>query len=142
MVANMGRVFCCFLLAMSTHAAAASKWDCSYVLVSVSGVPEMVTPRGHVRFQIDGDEFKRVPDPWIGPKPLVPIPADTFRYKLLENNDVGIVAARSQSRANPDVGPLIGATVVTINKTSGELREGSVMANGEHDLLTGHCVSK
>lgn len=72
---------------------------------------------------------------------------NTFvEYMIIENNDVGLVAVSSLARLSPVLGagrandnPLIGARVITLNRSSGELRMGSVMLTGEYDFLHGYC---
>ena len=61
------------------------------------------------------------------------------RYQVLDDNDVGIVAANSRSMVFGSLGPLIGAAIIVINKSNGELHIGSVVQDGAHDLQVGHC---
>jgi hypothetical protein len=123
----------------SVSALAAETWGCSFAPTSGSARGL----QGDAEIQIEANALS-----WrvlVVKAPLNPdagAKREAFPYKLLENNSVGIVAVSSQSRMDEHVGPLVGATVVTIRKQSGELRMGSVMANGEHDLLSGHCELK
>jgi hypothetical protein len=64
--------------------------------------------------QINGDDLAWTTDAFDLPFPKMHIPAHTLHYRILENNDVGVVAVASQSRIDKDVGPVISAEVVTI----------------------------
>src|SRR6185437_673769 len=126
--------FC--LLISDTSASAAEYWKCEYKILTDSGMG--LTGIG--RFHIDGEYFI-----WETAasaqqlKPSVGIVWRKSRDRLVENNRTGIVAISSTSRIDPSVGSLIGATVLVFNRLNGSLRTGSVMADGEHDILSGSC---
>ena len=61
------------------------------------------------------------------------------RYKIIKQNKVGIVAVQSHADHDKDVGPLVGAKILTIRLSDGALREGTVEVGGVYDLLKGHC---
>jgi hypothetical protein len=82
-----------------------------------------------------GPDFRPVPDGHGGYK----LQTVTFRKRILENNDIGIVAADPQSRIDPQIGPLIGSEITIVWKATGELYDGSVMLNGPHALMNGQC---
>jgi hypothetical protein len=92
---------------------------------------------GIAKIQVVGDTLNWQPDPGRGA---------TFPYPVLQNNEVGIVAVVSQARMWKPMGqqdnhmvPLIGANAITLDKSSGDLRMGSIASNGVHNLNEGHC---
>jgi hypothetical protein len=98
---------------------------------------------GSVKFQIDGQTLNmqiqsRMPssaDPTLD----ILTQQGAFRYQVLEDNDLGIVAANPRSMTLGSLGPLVGAAIIVINKSNGELHIGSVVQDGAHDLEVGHC---
>jgi hypothetical protein len=113
----------------TTASLASEVWHCKFA--DVSGPNKGIHDNADV--QADGDRlyWKDTPahtksGPWV--------------LRLLENNEVGIVAADSQAQVNPDVGPLLGAVIVTISKSSGAMHASSAMADGPHDLWKGQCM--
>ena len=131
-----GMFFVSTLCVAGSPALAAQKWDCMFtrLLGAAEGLP------GEARVEIDSDAFNwEVLSPGPTLKPIADPVWTKFEYRVLENNDTGVVAVSSEAQVNRDVGPLVGATIITISKPSGDLRMGSVMTKGVHDLLTGHC---
>ncbi|HVU21574.1 MAG TPA: hypothetical protein VHE09_12655 [Rhizomicrobium sp.] len=126
------------LLLGRSSAFATETWECSF---SSPGSPKNV--EGDAQVRIEGSTLNWAISTIKNPlKPDAGTERVSFAYKLLENNPAGIVAVSSQAQLDEHVGPLIGAAVITIKKPSGDLREGSVTANGEPDLLSGHCELK
>jgi hypothetical protein len=118
-------------LIVATPSFASEVWNCDFA--STSGSDKGLS--GIAKIQIDKDTLD-----WQLPVPVKSgMEWTTSPHRLLENNDLGTVAASSQSYSDSDVGPVIGARVIVLNKSNGDLRIGSVMIIGEHDFLTGHC---
>jgi hypothetical protein len=145
MSSRLSLAFCFAGLVLSTPAAAIESWNCTFV-DKTNMLP--LNAHGGSKIEIDGEQLDwkdEVPVIGIGGRPVPDSNGGyehrtaTFHYRVLENNEVGIVAVSSEAQINADIGPLVGARVITISKPSGDLREGSVMAGGEYDLLTGHC---
>ncbi len=131
-----GAILVSGLCAATAPALAAETWDCTFIIVNGSAKGLY----GSAKIQIDGDTLNwQVPPPT---KPTAEAKGTTFQYRLLQDNRIGIVAISSEARVDDNVGPLVGATVITLNKLTGALRTGSVMVNGEHDILSGNCKSK
>jgi hypothetical protein len=133
------------VLIASPPAFGAEKWDCT--LKDLFGV----LPKGAKvsrTMEIDGEWLK-----WTAESPVIdsvgrPMQdrngdyqhrTTTSRERILENNDVGIVAAFSQSQIDPQVGSIISAVITVIEKATGKFREGSVALNGAHDFFSGQC---
>jgi len=125
-----------FLIVSSVPVLASETWSCNFA--SISGPAKGIKVSG--RILIDQDTLD-----WQVLFPKRPVPPydgaewTSFKKKLLENNAVGAVAETSQAHANGKLGPLIGASIMTLNKSTGDLRMGSVMSTGVYDLLIGHC---
>ena len=137
MLTRLSQLLCLAALAASFPAVAAESWECSFTIMYGSAKGG----KGAARMEVDGNTLN-----WMVQTSRTTW--STFQNRLLENNDVGIVAASSQADTGQSFGPsytggrLIGASIITLDKSTGALRTGSVMSNGEHDLLTGHCDSK
>jgi len=136
---RLGGILSAIVLIANTSANAGDLWECSFSRVSGSAKGLM----GSARIRISSDVlewqvlFSKSPVP-----PFEGTQWTTFKHHLLENSAVGIVAVTSEARMDKDNGALIGATIITVNKVNGGLRMGSVMDNGNHELLTGHCDLK
>jgi hypothetical protein len=94
---------------------------------------------GESKIQISGNTLK-----WFveSPVPYLPKPKTSYietRYKILERNKVGVVAASSDSRLVPNVGAVIVAQVLTIRKSDGALYVGAVGSTGVYELWAGRC---
>jgi len=131
MIARLGQAFCCIMLVWTAPALSAEAWNCKFKIMS----DDAKNFYGVGKVQIAGDTLNWQPDPGRGA---------TFPHTILQNNDVGIVAALSQAHMWKPMGqsgivPLIGATVIVLDKSSGDLRIGSVMANSVNNLIEGHC---
>lgn len=95
------------LLALSTSARAADSWTCTYTL------------------QNDKPEFLHFA---LSPPDLVET-ALYGHYRILENNNYGVIAASSISEIKQgEVSPTVGAITVVINKGSGEFWMASAIA--------------
>jgi hypothetical protein len=141
----MNRPACVALLSLGfwtgiVPAFAADSWDCTFARVSGSAKGSA----GIAKIHIDGNTLN-----WLLPPPYATDTRNkwtTFPYRLLENNDVGIVAVTTEARVYEGmgslyngIGPVVGATIIILNKSNGDFHTGSVMANGAHDLLSGRC---
>jgi len=147
MPARLGAVLCCVALTfVNAPAAAADSWSCTYKNLTIG--PDVP---GEAKIRIDGEWLDWIVDvPVVGPMgEPVPVPGHsgeyqhkpmTFRNQLLENNDAGIVAVTSQSHLVSGIGPLVGATVISIGKSNGDFRMGSVMAGDVQELMSGYCT--
>ena len=93
---------------------------------------------GEVNLQIT-DEFLL----WFEPSVLVRSETragyEGLRYKILERNEVGVVAVRSSAFSDADVGEVLNARVLTIKRSDGSLRIGSTGTSGAVDLTIGRC---
>lgn len=134
-------IFASILVATSLPAFAVESWDCKFV--SQYGSDKGLG--GISRIRIENNVMDWLLPPWGKPYPGMKWTKTEDR--LLENNKIGMVSVSSYARVYRPVGamyrglgPIIGATVTTLDKKSGNLRVGSVMRTGEYDLLTGHCA--
>ena len=111
MSARLGKVLCVVALVASAPVSAAELWDCTYKSMPV-GVS------GRIEIQIDGKAM--VWGSSVGDiKPVL----RNVRYQVLENNDVGLVAATSTALfPSKSLGPMVGGAMITLNKSNGELR--------------------
>lgn len=122
---------------ISTPALAADAWDCTFL--AFDGPPGITS---HVTIQIDGDKLDWILDPYDIPIPKMHIVPGVLRYRVIENNNVGIVAVFSQARIDKDAGPVISSETIVINKANGALHAGVAGTNGVHDNLSGTCRPK
>jgi hypothetical protein len=135
--------FFIFLLwGIGAQASFADGWDCT--TRSMSGPGKGLS--GSARMEVNDQTLK-----WsvLAPDPSNPNAWTEFDEHILENNENGIVAgtwdARTFSNSEPPydgLGPIIGARIITLDKSNGLLRMGSVLTNGVHEILTGHCVAR
>lgn len=93
---------------------------------------------GEVNIQIT-DEFLLWFEPSVLVRPETRAGYEGLRYKILERNEVGIVAARSSAISEADIGDVLNARVLTIKRSDGSLRIGSTRTAGAVDLGIGHC---
>lgn len=120
----------------STPAVAAGTWDCTFTSPnSANGTT------GHATVGVAGDVLTEKTDPWKMSDERLTFPGMTVRFHVLEDNDVGLVAAYPQA-AITNAGSFIGATILTISKSDGNFRTGSVMTTGASDFNIGHCTPK
>jgi hypothetical protein len=121
----------------SSAALSAEAWEC--VFHTVDGPTGLST---QAIMEIDEKGLK-----WILPAHPMPIVggyigATTFQFAVLQNNDIGLVAASPQARTDKDVGVILGAFVVVLNKSSGAFHGGSVWMAGVSDSMKGTCKHK
>ncbi len=144
-VTRIGLVICFGAFAISSPVVAADVWNCTYK-DQTNILPRDTQDEAIIRiedkwldwqveFPVLGHDGRPTPDPGGGYKHST----ESFRYAVLENNAVGIVAVYPQSRADADVGPVIGAEVIAINKADGAFQVGSVGLGGAHDSMNGKC---
>ena len=120
--------------AATTPAAAVEAWNCNFKVVS--GTEKNYD--GVAKIRIVGDTLDWQAEPAVAR----PIP-----YPTLQNNDVGTVAVFSQAhmwtplgKPDHDTESLIGATIIVLDKSTGEIREGAIMASGVYEHLNGQCI--
>lgn len=63
-----------------------------------------------------------------------------YEYKVLVNNKRGLAAAASDSVTDETLGFPFGANVIVLEKHTGQLRMGGILASGSHDILEGTCA--
>ena len=137
MARKVGRIFLLAALCVSTRAVAAETWDCTFTSHNIAR-----GATGHATVEVDGDVLTEKTDAWKMSDARMQFPAMTVRFHVLENNDVGLVAAYPQAARSVEAGPFIGATVLTLSKSDGNFRTGSVMTTGTSDFNIGHCALK
>jgi hypothetical protein len=94
------------LITFASPAAAIEVWTCTYTYQSRAVVPTQ-TPRELVRFQ-------------VSPPDLIDS-AKSEHYRILQNNDYGMVATKSWSEVQNGLkGPVVGARTVVIDEGTGE----------------------
>ncbi|MGD0191660.1 MAG: hypothetical protein ABSD74_13045 [Rhizomicrobium sp.] len=116
------------IFGINASAFGSEAWNCNFVRAAGRAKGS----QGAAKIEIANDVLKW--EPQISPTNWVPIP-----YKIAEDNEVGIVAVSSQAQTDKELGPLIGATVLAVNKLDGSLNMGSVMLTGEYAVLSGRC---
>lgn len=108
----------------------AEAWDCIYL--------DEAKATKHAKVNIYGDKLD-----WqvkvVVPRPEPKLSTATFQYRVLENNDVGLVAVWSQSKINQYVGSLVSAEVLVINKKDGKFHVGDVGLKDIRDSMSGEC---
>ena len=111
-------------------ALGAEKWECTNHLIDgPSGSSSQAT------VEVDGSELR-----WTDPgyHSLYGDIGDVVsKFSVLENNDLGLIAVLPQARKDNDVGTVISAVVLVLNKRTGAVREGTVSIDGSSDVLTG-----
>jgi hypothetical protein len=125
------------LLIVAAPAYAGQIWDCT---VRKSDVPPAIG--NHSIFIVEGDDLRTTTGPVDITVPELHIPAATFHYRILENNDVGLVAVTTQARNDKDVGPVVAAETIVIDKANGRFHEGIVGNSGLSDMASGSCKLK
>ena len=93
---------------------------------------------GEVNLQIT-DDFLLWFEPSVLVRPETRAGYEGLRYKILERNEVGIVAVRSSAFSDTDVGEVLNARVLTIKRSDGTLRIGSTGTSGAVVLANGSC---
>ena len=121
----------------TTPTLASETWDCRFT--AFDGPPSI---KSHVTIKINGSALNWLLDPFNIPIPKIHISPRAIRYRILQNNDVGVVAINTQARIDKDIGPIVSSETVAIDKTTGALHAGVVGTRGLHDNLSGHCHVK
>jgi hypothetical protein len=111
----------------------AETWDCTYTIMSRAdkGISDKS------RIEISGKILN-----WLSPPPPGNQGWTKVPYEVIDNNDSGIVSIMHGSRIDPQAGPIIGASIIALNKATGDLRVGSVTVDGVDDRLGGRCQRK
>jgi hypothetical protein len=122
---------------ISTSALGAEAWDCKFK--AFDGPPGISS---HVTIRLNNDKLDWMLQPFDIPVPATHITPPIIQYRVLENNNIGIVAVSSRARIDKDFGILISSETVAIDKSSGALHAGIVGTNGVHDNLSGTCRPK
>lgn len=132
---SLGVALLVVLSVVAMPAVGAESWKCTFTDDFLpSGVHNIA------KVDISGDKLLwRVQFPTQPLTPNAGTKWEAFPSQVLENNDVGIVAVSSQAKLDRSAGPLLGAEVIVIKKSNGDLRVGSIAANGVHDLMRGSC---
>lgn len=136
MARNVGRIFFIAALSVSTPAVATENWDCTLTNPNVAN-----STTGHATVEVDGDTLTEKTDAWKLSDSGIRFPGMSVRFRVLENNDVGLVAAYPQA-ARTNAGAFIGATILTLSKSDGIFRVGSVMTTDTSNFNIGHCTMK
>lgn len=93
---------------------------------------------GEAILQLSGEKLRWFePVVLLGPKTNPPYTG--LVYQVLKRDGVGIVAVMSYTDRFEDVGPVLGAKVLTVRKSDGFLRVGTVSANGLRNEIEGAC---
>lgn len=122
---------------ISTPALAASEWDCLFTdLHSQPG------GTAHATIRIEGKKLEWIVDGFDVPGSGNQVPASSFSYTVLEDNDFGLVAVSPRMKIDKDAGPIIGSGTIALDKKNGQFRSGTVLTNGVHDNLNGTCKVK
>lgn len=131
-----GRAVFLAVLLLPAAQAAAEEFNCQYVWTTgkKSGVGK------DAMVQINGDKarwifsvFKDVSQPKLGMRDEV------WEYKVLENNDTGVVAGHAAT--NTAEGSA-GMEVLVLNKTDGLLRLGQVRSDDVFSNIVARCDKK
>jgi hypothetical protein len=121
--------------AMSIPSLAGERWHCES-----KGVSQLT--KGHnsdTEIEIDGASLRQTTKL---PSFLEKSEFHPWVFRILENNNVGIVAASSQATMVPGGGPAVGAVITTIDRSSGAFRVITTGADSPTDLWKGHCTLK
>ena len=110
--------------------ALAETWDCTFKISSGSDAGIS----GKSRIEVSGGVLD-----WLLPPPPGGKDWSKVSYKVVENNNAGIVSISSRSQIDPQAGPVVGASIVALSKTGGNLRLGSITVQGVDDGLGGRC---
>jgi hypothetical protein len=137
MRARLCGIAICIATYVSTPTLAFDRLDCTYTrLDGSSNWP------GHATIEIHSDYLEWKTDPIEVSDPKISIPTASFRYQILENNEVGIVAVLPEATNDKPLGLIVRATVIALTKANMNVRMGSVGTYPAHDLLTGPCRPK
>ena len=124
-------------MALTNPAVAADRWTCSFKDLTGSLPPGW---QGEARIQVSGEWLEwTVPTVMPDSHGNMHVNQTTFRHRILNNNADGLVAVTSEVNKAADVGLIVLAEVIVLEKATGKLRMGSVTTNGVHDLLNGQC---
>jgi hypothetical protein len=132
-------VFCAFVSASNASASANEIWNCVFdPHIGVSGFTTTST------IQIHGDELSW--RPYGGTLPNGQPLGNAFSYRVLEDNDLGIVAVNSKAFKTPNFGTVIGIEVILVDKATGVLRVGHLGTSGANfsgdNVWEGKCKLK
>jgi hypothetical protein len=112
-----------FVLLLALPAAKAESWVCAF--------PKVFEPDQlqFMEWSVEGDVLSNSP---------------AYQFKILENNELSIVAARSQSRPwKGSATPRMGADIIVIVKSTGAYRYTPVYSDEKGDLsVFGTCKVK
>jgi len=123
-------ILLCIPMLSSEMAKASELWTCH-------GSSAQFSP---MELELDGDWFVRNGENFVIGRDGQPTPIPTHeKFRILQNNAFGIIAAWSESLPDRSGKPQLGAEVIVISKPSGDTRISSAMPNGAHDLMVGHC---
>jgi hypothetical protein len=120
---------------MCKAVVAGEVWDCTFT--SFDGPPGT---GGHATIEISGDDLAWKLD--VVRLPELSVPATTFHFHMLENNDVGFIAVSWEVANDKVLGPNASANVITFTRANMNVRIGVVGTQGAHDELTGPCRRK
>jgi hypothetical protein len=106
------------IIALIAQPAAADIWSCSYGGFGTSHSTV------NVSYRVTQTSFEQV--------------GAAIGYRLLENNDLSVVAVWSSSYAPPDSSIQMGAAVIVIGKKDGQLLIGNVFLNDPTEGKSAH----
>jgi len=121
------------ILSSLIQAAVAETWDCSFKILSHSDKGMA----GKSRIEISNGVLE-----WLLPTPFGGREWAKFPYKIVDDNDTGTVSISGGAHVDSKVGPIVGASIIALNKKSGNVRMGSVTVEGTDDRLSGQCRKK
>jgi hypothetical protein len=117
------------LIMFASPAAATEVWTCTYAYQTRAVVPTQ-TPPQLVRFE-------------VSPPDLIDS-ANREHYRILQNNDYGLVATKSWSEVQNGLkSPVVGARTVVIDKGTGEFWWAMTSVNAQAviaDQVNGKCL--
>ncbi|HEX3430639.1 MAG TPA: hypothetical protein VHT03_07105 [Rhizomicrobium sp.] len=128
----------CFIFGAAVAACGSAQAKQSYACT----FRNVLSPHGrHIaEIQVDGPRLA-----WLVVQPLprqhgMEIGNARYEYKVLVNNKRGLAAAASDSVTDETLGFPFGANVIVLEKHTGQLRMGGILASGSHDILEGTCA--
>ena len=125
-------------------ALASEKWECTFT--DAEFLPPGST--GVARVEINDNVFI-----WSVATPKLTWPSHrepkfvgtewvAFSSRVLENNELGVVAVSSESKIDESGQPRVVAQVYIIEKRTGKLRVSGVSVDGADNGMQGQCVAK
>jgi hypothetical protein len=134
MLARLSLFLC--VLAASTPAAAADVWECTF-----SGVTADPSVSNLGTVKIEGQTLL-----WSTPglpRAVGPHHIGVSKYRILENNTLGIVAVEAYAENwGPNFGLILRGDIFVLNKADGGMREGDVAFDGVREMRHGQCHPK